>query len=143
LECFVALLLPCFAEICNTKASKIKQSVDSHFTAYPDQTKHKLLAAVQTTAPVHHSPSKKNTQRPEANHLIVEYPEDKHRFTAYPDHFLSLITTIRQKKTKLGIGSQFLPSSRQERSRSGENDFLICWRKGKGKRGRESGTGRV
>jgi hypothetical protein len=48
LECFVALLLPCFAEIYNTKASKIKQSIDSHFTAYPDQTEHKLLAAVQT-----------------------------------------------------------------------------------------------
>jgi len=86
--------------ICNTKASKIKQSIDSHFTAYPDQTE-------------------KNTQRPEANHLIVEYPEDKHRFTAYPDHFfLSLITTIRHKKTKLGIENQFLPSSRQEHSGS-------------------------
>jgi len=55
---------------------------------------------VQTAAPVHHSPSEKNTQRPEANHLIVEYSEDKYRFTAYPDHFLSLITTIRQKKNK-------------------------------------------
>jgi hypothetical protein len=39
--------------------------------------------------------------------LIVEYPEDKHRFTAYPDHFLSLITTIRQKKTKLGLGINY------------------------------------
>ena len=56
---------------------------------------------MQIAAPVHHSPSEKNTQRPEANHLIVEYPEDKHRFTAYPDHFfLSLIITIRQKKNK-------------------------------------------
>jgi hypothetical protein len=34
-------------------------------------------------------------------------------FTAYPAQFLSLITTIRQKKTKLGIENQFLPSSRQ------------------------------
>jgi hypothetical protein len=75
----------CFAKICNTKASKIKQNIDSHFKACPDQTEYKLLAAVQTAAPVHHSPSEKNTQRPEANHLIVEYPKDKHRFTAYPN----------------------------------------------------------
>jgi hypothetical protein len=66
-----------------------------------------------SVAPLPVSPSEKNTQK-----QIVEYPEDKHRFTAYPDHFLSLITTIRQKKTKLGIENQFLPSSRQEHSGS-------------------------
>jgi len=35
---------------------------------------------------------------------------------------------------KLGIGNKFLPSSRQERSGSGESDFLICCGKGKEKR---------
>jgi hypothetical protein len=62
-------------------------------------------------------------------------------FTAYPDHFLSLITIIRQKKTKLGIKNQFLPSSRQERYESGGgSDLWICWGKGKGKRRRELGS---
>jgi hypothetical protein len=55
-----------------------------------------ITSSSATPLPV--SPSEKNTQK-----QIVEYPEDKHRFTTYPDHFLSLITTIRQKKTKLGI----------------------------------------
>jgi hypothetical protein len=55
-----------------------------------------ITSSSATPLPV--SPSEKNTQK-----QIVEYPEDKHRFTAYPYHFLSLITTIRQKKTKLGI----------------------------------------
>ena len=35
-----------------------------------------------SVAPLPVSPSEKNTQK-----QIVEYPEDKHRFTAYPDHF--------------------------------------------------------
>jgi len=61
-------------------------------------------------------------------------------FIAYPVYFLSLITTIRQKK-KLGIENQFLPSSRQECSGSGGgSDLFICWGKGKGKGGRESGS---
>jgi len=41
-------------------------------------------ADCSTSAPL---PLRKKYQRPEANHLIVEYPEDKHKFTAYPDHF--------------------------------------------------------
>ncbi|KAJ6885885.1 hypothetical protein NC651_026524 [Populus alba x Populus x berolinensis] len=45
------------------------------------------------------------------------------------------------EKTKLGIENQFLPSSHQERSGSGESDFLNYW--GKGKREREKETGRV
>ena len=119
LECFVALLLPYFVERIYripikgfvasllhriTESATPKQARSnraySHFTAYPD-------------------PTEKNTHRPEANHLIVKYPEDKHRFTAYPDHFFisnHRFTTIRHKKTKLGIGNQFLPSSHQERS---------------------------
>jgi hypothetical protein len=52
---------------------------------------------------------------------------------------LSLITTIRQKKQSFGTGNQFLPSSRQERSGSGEIDFLNCWGKGKGERGKGEG----
>jgi hypothetical protein len=54
---------------------------------------------------------------------------------------LSLITTIRQKKTKNGIGNQFLPSSCQERSESGGKWFLNLLGKGerdKGKGVRES-----
>jgi hypothetical protein len=86
-----------------------------------------------SAAPLPVSPSEKNTQK-----QIVEYPEDKHRFTTYPDHFLSLITTIRQKKNKAWDSYLCLAKNAPDR---GESDFLICWGKGKGKRGRE--TGRV
>jgi hypothetical protein len=61
-------------------------------------------------------------------------------FTAYPVYFLSLITTIRQKKKQsLGLGINSYHRLAKNAPDRGGSDLLICWGKGKGKRGRESG----
>ena len=70
--------------------------------------------------------------------------ETEHRWTQSSAAPL-LLRKNTQQQTKLGIGNQFLPSSRQERSGSGEIDFLNCWgkekgRKGKGEREKEKGV---
>ena len=68
--------------------------------------------------------------------------ETEHRWTQSSAAPL-LLRKNTQQQTKLGIGNQFLPSSRQERSRSGEIDFLNCWGKGKGRKGKgERGKGK-
>ena len=62
-------------------------------------------------------------------------------FTAYPVYFLSLITTIRQKKKQsLGLGINSYHRLAKNAPDRGGSDLLICWGKGKGKRGRESGS---
>jgi hypothetical protein len=63
-------------------------------------------------------------------------------FIAYPIYFLSLITTIRQKKQSLGLRiNSYLRLAKNAPDRGG-SDLLICWGKGKEKRGRESGSSR-
>ena len=99
LECFVASLLPCFAESATPKQQHNSNPLlESFIEEKQSCTRFTEEITSSSATPLPVSPSEKNTQK-----QIVEYLEDKHRFTAYPDHFLSLITTIRQKKTKLGI----------------------------------------
>ena len=61
-------------------------------------------------------------------------------FIAYLVYFLSLIPTIRQKKKSLGLRiNSYLRHAKNAPDRGG-SDLFICWGKGKGKGGRESGS---
>ena len=61
-------------------------------------------------------------------------------FIAYPVYFLSLITTIRQKKKAWDWESILTFVSPRMLRIGGGSDLFICWGKGKGKGGRESGS---
>jgi hypothetical protein len=88
-----ASLLPCFAESLSMQVAELQ---NLQHQSKQDQTEHRCECEV-------------------SQKINSEF----HSIPITQIIFLSLITTIRQKKTELGIGNQFLPSSRQECSGSG------------------------